>query len=99
MENSFNLRPGMLLGVASSATQVDGGDFNHTWNDWYNKGHIKDGSNPADAADHWERWREDVLLMHKMGIQTCRMSIEWSRRREYLMTRPFPTLRRRLCSS
>lgn len=78
-DNSFKLRPGMLLGTASSATQVDGGDFNHTWNDWYNKGHIKDASNPADAANHWRRWREDVLLMRKMGLQTCRMSVEWAR--------------------
>lgn len=78
-ENSFRLRPGMLLGAASSATQIDGGDFNHTWNDWYNKGHIKDGSDPALATDHWNRWRGDVLLMHKMGLQTYRLGIEWAR--------------------
>ncbi len=79
MENSFTLKPGMLLGAASSATQIDGGDFGHTWNDWYDKGHIKDGSDPAVAVGHWERWREDVLLMHKMGLQTYRFSIEWAR--------------------
>lgn len=79
MENSFYLKPGMLLGVSSSATQADGGELGHTWNDWYDKGHIKDGSDPAKATDHWNRWQEDVLLMHKMGIQTCRMSIEWAR--------------------
>lgn len=79
MEHSFELRPNMLLGVASSATQVDGGDLDHTWNDWYKKGHIKDGADPAAATGHWERWREDVMLMHKMGIQTYRFSVEWAR--------------------
>lgn len=69
----------MLLGVASAATQVDGGELGHTWNDWYAKGHIKDGANPAVATRHWEKWREDVLLMHKMGIETYRFGIEWAR--------------------
>ncbi len=77
--NGFNLKNNMLLGVASSATQTDGGDLGHSWNDWYEKGHIKDGSDPAAAAGHWERWREDVLLMHRMGIKTYRFSIEWAR--------------------
>lgn len=77
--NEFRLKNSMLLGVASSATQVDGGDLAHSWNDWYEKGHIKDGSDPAVATDHWNRWREDVLLMHSMGIQTYRFGIEWAR--------------------
>ena len=79
MENSFSLKPGMLLGVGSSATQTDGGALDHSWNDWYEKGKIKDGSDPAVATGHWERWREDVLLMHRMGIQTYRFGIEWAR--------------------
>ena len=76
--NSFYLKGGMLLGVASAPTQVDGGDLGHTWNDWYEKGNIKDNSNPAVATDHWNRWREDILLMHRMGIQTYRFGIEWA---------------------
>lgn len=79
MDNAFALRPGLLLGAASSATQVDGGDLAHTWNSWYAEGHIKDGSDPSRAAGHWDRWREDILLMHKLGIQTYRLSIEWAR--------------------
>ena len=79
MGNAFALKPAMLLGAASSATQVDGGALDHSWNDWYAKGHIKDKSNPAVAAGHWDRWREDILLMHKMGLQTYRFSIEWAR--------------------
>ena len=77
--NDFSLSPGMLLGVASSATQVDGGALNHSWNDWHARGKIRDGSDPAVATDHWNRWKEDVLLMHRMGIQTYRFGIEWAR--------------------
>lgn len=77
--NEFSLSPGMLLGVASSATQVDGGALDHSWNDWYAQGKVRNGGDPRLAADHWNRWREDVLLMHRMGIQTYRFSVEWAR--------------------
>ena len=79
MDNGYRLRPSVLLGVSTSAVQADGGELGHSWNDWYAKGHIKDGFDPARAAGHWERWREDVLLMRKMDIQTCRLGIEWAR--------------------
>ena len=68
--NGFMLKPNLLLGVASAPTQIDGGALDHTWNDWYAQGKIKDGSDPAVATDHWNRWREDILLMRRMGIQT-----------------------------
>jgi len=67
------------LGVASAAAQIEGGNLRHTWNDWYGKGHIKDGSNPARACDHWRRWQEDIDLMAHMGIKHYRFSIEWAR--------------------
>ena len=34
------LKENFLLGVASAATQIEGGELNHTWNDWYHKGKI-----------------------------------------------------------
>lgn len=77
--SSLTIKPSLLLGVASTATQIDGGELNHTWNDWFAQGKIKDGSNPAVAATHWERWKQDILLMHRMGVQTYRFSIEWAR--------------------
>jgi len=67
------------LGAASAATQIEGGNLRHTWSDWHAKGHIKDGTNPARACDHWRRWREDIDLMAKMGINHYRFSIEWAR--------------------
>ena len=67
------------LGAASAATQIEGGGFVHTWSDWYNKGHIKDGSNPARANDHLNRWKEDIDIMSDMGIKNYRLSVEWAR--------------------
>ena len=40
---------------------------------------IKDGSNPARADDHYNRWREDADSMAGMGLQVYRMGIEWAR--------------------
>ena len=69
----------MLLGVSSSATQIEGGGFAHTWSEWYQKGRIRDGSNPARANDHLNRWKEDIDLMAEMGVSIYRLSIEWAR--------------------
>ena len=70
---------GMLLGAASAATQIEGGELGHNWNDWYHQGKIKDGSDPARANDHYHRWKEDADLMADMGLQIYRMGIEWAR--------------------
>lgn len=75
----FALREGMLLGAASAATQIEGGDTNNSWYDWYERGHIHDGSNPAVANDHYARWREDADLMAQLGLQVYRFGVEWSR--------------------
>ena len=75
----FRLKEGLLLGVSTAATQIEGGDVNSNWNDWYRQGKIKDGTNPATGNDHWEKWEEDVNLMAQMGIQIYRFGIEWAR--------------------
>lgn len=75
----FVLKPGMLLGCASAATQWEGGDENNSWYGWYRRGYVKDGADPSAAVDHYRRWREDAALMGDMGIQCCRLGVEWSR--------------------
>ncbi|NLT13989.1 MAG: glycoside hydrolase family 1 protein [Clostridiales bacterium] len=69
----------MSLGVAAAATQIEGGDLGHSWNDWYRRGRIKDGSDPARATDHWNRWKGDAGLMAGMGLRHYRLGIEWAR--------------------
>lgn len=75
----FRLKEGMLLGVSTAATQIEGGDVDSNWNDWFRQGNIKDGTDPATGNDHWEKWEEDVALMADMGIQVYRFGIEWAR--------------------
>ena len=75
----FKLKDGLLMGVSTSATQIEGGDVDSNWNDWYRQGKIKDGTDPATGNDHWVKWEEDVALMAQMGIQIYRFGIEWAR--------------------
>lgn len=76
---TFQLKDGLLLGSASAATQIEGGELDHNWNDWYHRGKIHDGSNPAHSTDHYKRWREDAELMADMGLKIYRLGIEWAR--------------------
>lgn len=75
----FNLPKGMLMGVATASMQIEGGELDSNWHDWYRQGRIKDGTNPATGNDHWEKWREDTALMAEMGLQIYRFSVEWAR--------------------
>lgn len=70
----------LLLGVATAATQIEGGDRNNSWYSWAErKNHIKDNSSPLRANDHWNRFREDIALMKEMKISIYRFGLEWSR--------------------
>ena len=75
----FKFKDQLSLGVASAATQIEGGDCGHNWNDWYHKDKIKDRSNPERATDHYNLWKQDADLMSKMKIQHYRLGIEWAR--------------------
>lgn len=75
----FRLPEGLLLGVSTAATQIEGGDTDSNWNDWYKQGRITDGTDPSAANDHWVKWREDTELLAQMGMQIYRFGIEWSR--------------------
>jgi beta-glucosidase len=71
---------GLLLGVATAATQIEGGDVASSWTDWAARpGTIQDGSSPVRATDHWRLWREDTELMASLGVQVYRMGLEWAR--------------------
>ena len=77
--NGFRLKPGLKPGVATSATQIEGGDRNNSWYDWYLKGKIKDNSNPKRANRHYDLFREDTELLKEIGIEHYRFGVEWSR--------------------
>ncbi len=76
---TFSLKSGMLIGTASAATQIEGGELTHSWMDWHQKGQIKDKSSPARANDHYRLWREDAALMKELNMQIYRFGVEWAR--------------------
>ena len=75
----FSLKKGMLMGVATAATQIEGGELDTNWHDFYRKGGIADNTDPATGNDHWKYWQEDTALMAQMGLQIYRFGIEWAR--------------------
>jgi len=75
----FKLPEGFLMGCATAATQIEGGDRNNNWYDWCIRGNIRDGSSTLRADDHWNRFKEDIGLLTALNQKVYRMGIEWSR--------------------
>lgn len=75
----FRLKDDLLLGCATSATQIEGGDENNNWARFAAEGKVDDGTSPVRADDHYNRWREDIDLLSCMGCEVYRFGIEWSR--------------------
>jgi beta-glucosidase len=67
-------------GIATSSYQIEGGN---TQSDWYRfeqePGRVFQNDRSDDGPDHWNRVKEDIALLKKLGVQQYRMSIEWSR--------------------
>jgi beta-glucosidase len=78
--DQFQLPKGFLMGSATSAMQIEGGDKNNSWYRWcLSPGHIHDGTNCIRAVDHWNRYAEDIKLMKELHHDIYRMGLEWSR--------------------
>lgn len=74
-----------LWGVTISAFQNEGacdadGKGKSIWDEFTaKKGKIKDGTNALVTVDFYNRYREDIELVKKMGFQVFRFSISWPR--------------------
>lgn len=77
--HEFSFGDDFLLGVASAATQIEGGEGTNSWYDWYEKGHITDSSDPHIANEHYKRYAQDLLLMKKLGIKAYRFGLDWAK--------------------
>ncbi len=81
----INFPPQFLWGVATAAYQVEGNSNNNNWSAWENardengKPRIKHAQKAGLACDHWNRYREDILLMQELGVKAYRFSVEWSK--------------------
>ena len=62
-------------GVATASHQIEGNNTNN-WTDFEQR---KDLEKSADACKHWVRWKDDFELIEKLGVDSYRLSIEWSR--------------------
>jgi beta-glucosidase len=77
--------PGFVWGTATSAFQIEGGTDRDgrgrsVWDAFCAEpGRIRDGSDGTVAADHRNRWRDDVALVAGLGIPAYRFSIAWPR--------------------
>ena len=66
-------------GVATSAFQIEGTQSAHgvhCQNSWTIN---KDLAQPGISTGHWDRYKEDVQLIKKLGLKHYRFSIEWSK--------------------
>ena len=72
-------------GTATAAHQVEGNNTNNNWFDWENQldennqPRIHNGDKSILAADHWNRYPDDIKLMKDLGVNHYRFSIEWSK--------------------
>lgn len=77
--------PDFVWGVATSAAQIEGAAFEDgkgasIWDHFCRQpGRIQDASNIDIACDHYHRYRDDVALMQRMGLDCYRFSFAWPR--------------------
>src|SRR5215208_6141047 len=76
---------GFIWGAATSAYQIEGapladGAGPSNWHRFsHQSGKTKLGHTGDVACDHYHRYRDDVALIHELGLQSYRFSVSWSR--------------------
>ena len=76
---------GMLFGAATAAYQIEGaagedGKGPSIWDHFsHRRGKIRNGDNADDACEHYTRYRDDVALMSRLGLDAYRFSVSWPR--------------------
>jgi len=70
---------GFIWGTATSAHQVEGGNWNNDWWAWEHRPGSPCREPSGDACDHYHRYRDDLDLLADLGFNAYRFSLEWSR--------------------
>ena len=68
-----------LWGAATSSHQIEGYNTGNDWWAWEQTGAIDRKEVSGPATDHRNRFREDLGLAKELGLNSYRLSIEWSR--------------------
>jgi beta-glucosidase len=83
--DSLRFGRGFFWGTSTSAYQVEGNSPENNWTEFESSpalhGHanIAGGDRCGSAADQWNRYTGDILLMKSLGLNAYRFSVEWSR--------------------
>ncbi|MEQ8837060.1 MAG: family 1 glycosylhydrolase, partial [Lacipirellulaceae bacterium] len=83
--SKVNFPSDFLWGAGTSAYQIEGsakeeGRAASVWDTFcQTEGKIRYGETGDVACDHVKRFREDVALMKRIGLQAYRFSVSWSR--------------------
>ena len=73
--SNYNFPDNFTWGVATASHQIEGNN-NNNWTDF----EVKSGlEKSGDACQHWIRWKDDFDLIENLGVDSYRLSIEWSR--------------------
>lgn len=71
--------PNFFLGAATAAHQVEGNNIHSDCWVEENLIHSSYDEPSLNAVDHYNRYKEDILLLKNAGLNTYRFSIEWAR--------------------
>ena len=81
----MKFREDFIWGTATSAYQIEGnvsadGKGESIWDVWTRqRQNVRSGHNGDVACDHYNRYREDIQIMKKIGLKAYRFSISWTR--------------------
>jgi beta-glucosidase len=81
----LNFPIGFEWGVATASYQIEGAVREDDrgvsiWDTFcYQPGRVRNGDTGDIACDHYHRYRDDIALMKRLGVQTYRFSIAWPR--------------------
>jgi beta-glucosidase len=82
---TYRFPESFVWGAATSAYQIEGspladGAGPSIQDRWaHTPGNVSDGSNADVAADHYNRFRDDVAIMGELGLRAYQFSISWAR--------------------
>jgi beta-glucosidase len=77
---TFHFPPDFKWGVATAAHQVEGDNTNNQWWAWeHQPNRIAEGHTSGLACNWWKNAEEDFDRAAAMGLNTLRLSVEWSR--------------------
>ncbi|ARN56692.1 GH1 family beta-glucosidase [Sedimentisphaera salicampi] len=85
MENTKKFPANFVWGTATASYQIEGarsqdGKGDSVWDMFCNKPDAIWENQKGDVAcDHYNRYKEDVALMHQLGYKSYRFSISWPR--------------------